>query len=85
VPGKGKRFVKGDARINRAGDGRDATDAAGEKVVRGGSFFDPPKRCRSTFRLRYPPWQRVFNVGFRVACEADRPPRKMAAFGGNAP
>jgi len=68
-----------------AEDGRSDPSSAGEKVVRGGSFFDPPKRCRSTFRLRYPPWQRVFNVGFRVACEADRPPRKMAAFGGNAP
>ncbi len=50
---------------------RDDPDAEGEKVVRGGSFFDPPKRCRSAFRLAYPAWQRVFNVGFRVVCEAD--------------
>jgi formylglycine-generating enzyme required for sulfatase activity len=40
-----------------------------EKHVRGGSFFDRPARCRSSFRLRYPKWQRVFNVGFRVVCE----------------
>ncbi|MCX8036562.1 MAG: SUMF1/EgtB/PvdO family nonheme iron enzyme [Candidatus Sumerlaeia bacterium] len=39
------------------------------KVVRGGSFFDRPKRCRSAFRLGYPAWQRVFNVGFRVVIE----------------
>ena len=33
-----------------------------------GSFYDPPARCRSGFRLDYPTWQRVFNVGFRVLC-----------------
>jgi len=38
------------------------------RVVRGGSFFDRPSRCRSAVRYAYPPWQRVFNVGFRVAC-----------------
>ena len=36
------------------------------KVVRGGSFFDRPGRCRSSFRWAYPAWQRVFNVGFRI-------------------
>ncbi|NQT52609.1 SUMF1/EgtB/PvdO family nonheme iron enzyme, partial [bacterium] len=45
------------------------------RVVRGGSFFDRPARCRSAFRLAYPPWQRVFNVGFRVACV----PRRRAS------
>ncbi len=38
----------------------------GGKVVRGGSWRDRPKRCRSAFRLSYRPYQRVFNVGFRV-------------------
>ena len=51
-------------------DGRNATGADGRRVVRGGSFYDPPKRCRSALRLPYPPWQRVFNVGFRVVCES---------------
>jgi formylglycine-generating enzyme required for sulfatase activity len=37
-----------------------------QKVVRGGSFFDSPARSRSSFRLGYPSWQRVFNVGFRI-------------------
>jgi len=60
-------------------DGRDAPDAAGEKVVRGGSFFDPPKRCRSTWRIRYPAWQRVFNVGFRVLCPADKSLKGVAS------
>jgi len=39
------------------------------KVVRGGSWRDRPKNCRSSFRLAYPPWQQVFNVGFRVVLE----------------
>jgi formylglycine-generating enzyme required for sulfatase activity len=52
-----------------ADDGRNEHSNGGHKVVRGGSFFDRPKRCRSAFRLAYPAWQRVFNVGFRVVCE----------------
>jgi hypothetical protein len=47
-------------------DGRDDGQSEGRKVVRGGSFYDRPERARSAFRLSYPPWQRVFNVGFRV-------------------
>ena len=46
---------------------------SGEKYVRGGSFFERPTRCRSSFRLRYPSWQRVFNVGFRIVCEETSP------------
>lgn len=54
----------------RDNDGRSDPQTEGRKVVRGGSFYDSPKRCRSAFRLDYPPWQRVFNVGFRVVAEA---------------
>ena len=50
-------------------DGRNAPDARGRRVVRGGSWYDRPKRCRSAFRLPYRPYQRVFNVGFRVVME----------------
>jgi formylglycine-generating enzyme required for sulfatase activity len=53
----------------RSDDGRNAQSSAGRKVVRGGSFYDRPKRCRSAFRLSYPVWQKVHNVGFRVVCE----------------
>jgi formylglycine-generating enzyme required for sulfatase activity len=42
----------------------------GDKVVRGGSWYDRPHRCRSAFRWRYPGWQRVYNVGFRVISPA---------------
>jgi len=44
-------------------------DSLRRKVVRGGSWCDRSKRCRSAFRLSYPAWQRVHNVGFRVVCE----------------
>jgi formylglycine-generating enzyme required for sulfatase activity len=51
-------------------DGRnDAADHAGKRVVRGGSWHERPARARSAFRLAYPAWQQVFNVGFRVAIE----------------
>jgi len=51
-------------------DGRNSGEPSGRKVVRGGSFYDRPHRARSAFRLDYPAWQRVYNVGFRVVCEA---------------
>jgi formylglycine-generating enzyme required for sulfatase activity len=60
-----------------AGDGREAPVAEGRKVARGGSFYDRPKRGRSAFRLDYPSWQIVYNVGFRVVCEAD--PKTLVA------
>ena len=54
----------------RDNDGRNSTDSdKGLRVVRGGSWYDRPKRCTSSSRLSYQPWQRVFNVGFRVVCE----------------
>ena len=50
----------------------DSAGALGaERVARGGSWYDRPKRCTSSFRLPYHPWQRVFNVGFRIVCEGD--------------
>jgi len=51
-------------------DGRDSGKAEGTKVARGGSFYDRPNRARSSARQDYLPWQRVFNVGFRVICDA---------------
>ena len=38
-------------------------------VVRGGSWYDRPGRCRSAFRQSYLPGQGVYDVGFRVVCE----------------
>ena len=48
------------------------TCADDRKIVRGGSFHDRPVCCRSACRLSYPPWRRVYNVGFRVVCPATR-------------
>ena len=57
-----------------AEDIRDVDHDNEPRVIRGGSFHDRPQRCRSSFRLSYPAWQRVHNVGFRVVCDAaDRP------------
>ena len=56
----------------RTDDGRNNLDDSSQKVVRGGSWYDRPKRCRSAFRLSYPAWQKVYNVSFRVIIEADR-------------
>ncbi len=57
----------------RAADGPDD-----RKVIRGGSWRDRPKLCRSASRWGYDAWQKVFNVGFRVIIdpEAQRNPLK---------
>ena len=46
-----------------------STNAANLKVVRGGSYLDRAKFATSYFRKAYYPWQRVFNVGFRIIIE----------------
>jgi formylglycine-generating enzyme required for sulfatase activity len=50
----------------RDDDGRNAEEGHDRRVVRGGSWYDRPSRARSAFRLAYHPWQRVYNVGFRI-------------------
>ncbi len=52
-------------------DGRNDLSATGRRVVRGGSWYDRPKRCTSSFRLGHQPYQKVFNTGFRVICQMD--------------
>ncbi len=42
------------------------SEADGEKVVRGGSWFDRPFHGTSSYRRPYQPWQKIHNVGFRV-------------------
>jgi formylglycine-generating enzyme required for sulfatase activity len=69
----------------RTDDGRDSLGESGRKVVRGGSWRDRPKRCRSAFRLSYPAWQRVFNVGFRVVCEIESSQQKHVAVASGRP
>jgi formylglycine-generating enzyme required for sulfatase activity len=62
-----------------ANDGRNEPANARRRAARGGSFLDHPKRCRNAFRLAYPTWQRVFNVGLRVVCEGDEPTKELVA------
>ncbi len=40
-----------------------------EKVVRGGSWIEHPKASAAYVRKAYLPWQKVYNVGFRVVIE----------------
>ena len=49
---------------NSSAEDSASTDA--DKVVRGGSWYTRPRNARSAYRWKYPPWRRVFNVGFRV-------------------
>ncbi len=55
-------------RPNPSGESSEAADEPGRRVVRGGSWRDRPQRCTSSFRWGYQPYQRVYNVGFRVIC-----------------
>ena len=52
-----------------ANDGRNAGNLDTEKVARGGSWNDRPAQCRNGYRIGFPTYQRVYNVGFRVICE----------------
>jgi formylglycine-generating enzyme required for sulfatase activity len=38
------------------------------RLLRGGSWYDDPRLCRSAFRSRYPPDYRYNVIGFRVVC-----------------
>ena len=49
-------------------DGRDDGKRQGRKVVRGAKGLNVPATRRDTYRLSYPSWQGVWNVGFRVVC-----------------
>jgi len=59
-------------------DGRNNLIDTEVRVVRGGSWYDRPKRCRSAFRLSYPAWRKVYNVGFRIVVESDNAAEQFA-------
>jgi len=65
----------------RDGDGRNALEGDGNRVVRGGSWYDRPYRATSAFRLNYQPWQKAPDVGFRVAIESEGEVRTAQASG----
>ena len=47
-------------------------DGEANRVLRGGSWFDFPRDCRSASRDNNQPGVRAFNIGFRVVCSAPR-------------
>ncbi len=49
-------------------DGRNSIDAGGDRVVRGGSWYDRPQTARAAYRLGYRRFQGVYDVGFRLVC-----------------
>ena len=54
-----------------AGDGREDSEVAGERVVRGGAYDEGPLPARSAWRNGVKPDLRLANIGFRVVCEAE--------------
>mgnify|MGYP000804940153 FL=1 len=54
----------------KEGDGRnEGLDSRVPRAVRGGSWYDRPRRATSSWRWGYPGWRPVYNVGFRVIIE----------------
>ena len=49
-------------------NGRENPRTDPRRVVRGGSWYDRPRRAASAFRTGYRPFQGVYDVGFRVVC-----------------
>jgi len=45
----------------------------GQRVVRGGSFLDPPSVARASYRFSVDPAQGNVGVGFRIVCEVPVP------------
>ncbi|MDD4869590.1 MAG: SUMF1/EgtB/PvdO family nonheme iron enzyme [Kiritimatiellae bacterium] len=52
-------------------DEKQNDDSRRKMIVRGGSWSTRPQRATAEFRLAYPAWQVVYDVGFRVICETD--------------
>ena len=40
-----------------------------DRVIRGGSWYDRPHRASSSARRQYHPWQKIYDVGFRIVIE----------------
>jgi formylglycine-generating enzyme required for sulfatase activity len=56
-----KDYYKNSPRVDPEGP-----SAGSFRVIRGGSFGDPPRGCRAARRFRYEPAYRLFTLGFRV-------------------
>ncbi len=47
------------------------TAGASLRVIRGGSWFNGPRRCRPAYRARYTPASRYCDLGFRMAADQE--------------
>jgi formylglycine-generating enzyme required for sulfatase activity len=45
-----------------------AAAADAKRLLRGGSWFNNPRNCRSAYRYNNHPVTRIFIFGFRVCC-----------------
>jgi formylglycine-generating enzyme required for sulfatase activity len=50
-------------------DGRNNSDPGTMKTARGGSWNDRPKSAGASVRFAHQPYQKVYNVGFRIIVE----------------
>jgi len=46
----------------------DSLGGVASRLLRGGSWLDHPRNCRSAFRISNLPDDRDLNFGFRVCC-----------------
>ncbi len=79
MPGSIVEWTRSDDRPYpyRTADGRNDMARTGRKVVRGADGINLPASRRDTYRLSYPWWQGVWNVGFRVVCEDVDPAKEV--------
>ncbi len=48
-------------------DGRENLEGSYARIIRGGSYYDPPQEAHPAVRGRYLPGSRASNIGFRLA------------------
>lgn len=66
--------------IGNAWEWTSETTSRGERIARGGSWYERPDKATLAARAAYQPFQRVFDVGFRVVFSED----PVAGHGGPA-
>jgi formylglycine-generating enzyme required for sulfatase activity len=47
----------------------DAAEGGRRRLARGGSWYVRPKRATASSTVAYPPWQKVYDVGFRIVLD----------------
>ncbi|MFN5195394.1 MAG: formylglycine-generating enzyme family protein, partial [Cyanobacteriota bacterium] len=70
APSDGSAWVNttGESSMVNRKEGRDTSVEEQSRLLRGGSWYDGPRYCRSAYRHRYLPVYASGSVGFRVVC-----------------